>query len=165
MTKLELLSVTSLFCDVLTETENCLKLNQGDSLAQMHIIAQLNDAVESFTKAITPDAINQAMAILAAENRTNGEFLHEVLTSSNHTKMATYQIQITDVFNLDDYRKYKDAEAVSWREAKLKRDNFRAQASAQTSIMAAQLKAYIENHKDKTPDDTKVTLKCIRAKG
>lgn len=164
MTRLELLSVASLFCDVLTETANGLKLNQGDSLAQMHIIAQLNDAVESFTKSITPDAISQAHAILAADNRTSGELRHEVLTSSNHTKLATFQIQMTDVFNLDDYHKYKDAEAVSWREAKAKRDNFRAQASAQTGIMAAQMKAYIENHKDKEPDDIKVSLKCLRDK-
>ena len=164
MKKEELQSVTALFCDVLTETANSLKLNQGDSLAQMHVITLLNDAVESFTKAITPDAINQAMAILAADNRTSGELQHAVLTGSNHTKMATYQIQMTDIFNLDDYHKYKDAEAVSWRDAKKKRDEYRAQASAQTGIMAAQMKAYIENHKDKAPDDTKVTLKCLRSK-
>ena len=164
MTKLELLSVTSLFCDVLTETANSLKLNQGDSLAQMHIIAQLNDAVESFTKSITPDAINQAMPILAADNRTNGEFCHELLTSSNHTKLATYQIQITEVFDLDDYHRYQSEEAVAWRAAKAKRNDYRAQASSQTGIMAAQLKAYIEKHKDKAPDDIKVTLKCIRDK-
>jgi len=162
MTKLELSSITSLFCDVLTETANGLKLNQGDSLAQMHIITLLNDAIESFTKSITPDALNQALAILDAENRTSGECQHEVLTSSKHTKLATYQIQMTDVFDLDDYRKYKDAEAVAWREAKRKRDDFRAQASAQTSIMAAQMSAYSTNHKDKEPDDIKVTLKCLR---
>lgn len=162
MTKLELLSLTSLFCDVLTETENGLKLNQGDSLAQMHVITLLNDAIESFTKSIMPDALNQGMAILAAENRTNGEFQHEVLTSSNRTKLAYYQVQLTPVFDLDDYRRYKDEEAVAWREAKKKRNDYRAQASAQTGIMAAQLEAYTTNHKDKEPDDIKVTLKCLR---
>ena len=162
MTKLELQSLTSLFCDVLTETSNSLKLNQGDSLAQMHVIALLNDAVESFTKAIMPDAISQALAILAAENRTSGEFRHEVLASSNHTKPAAYQIQMTDVYDLDDYHRYKDEEAVAWREAKKKRNDYRAQASAQTGIMAAQLEAYTTNHKDKEPDEVKVTLKCLR---
>ena len=162
MTTLELQSLTALFCDLLTETGNGLKINQGNSLAQAHIITLLNDAIEAYRKAINSDAIAQGEAILAADGRTSGEFTHEMLTTGNLTTTASFQIQATPEFDLDDYRRYKSKEAVAWREAKEKRDDFRLQASAQTAVMAAQLEAFITKNKTKRPDNVRKTLKCLR---
>ena len=164
MTQQELQAVTVAFCDALTEVENCLKLNQSDSLALMHFIMMLDDARDEFVNAILPDATAQGQAILAEENRTCGEFQSLVLTSGNHLKQATFQIQDKSTFDMDDYHKYRTEEAVTWRKAKKKRKDLRTQASAQSVIMAAQMKAFAKANPDKKPDLQNIILKCIRKK-
>ena len=164
MTQQELQSVTVAFCDVLTEVENCLKINQSDTLAMMHFIMMLDDARDTFVNAILPDAIANGLAILAEENRTCGEFQSLVLTSGNQPKQATFQIQDKSTFDFDNYSKYRSAEAVTWRKAKKKRNDLRSQASAQSVIMAAQMKAFIKANPDKKPDLPNIILKCIREK-
>ena len=164
MTQQELQSATVAFCDVLIEVENCLKLNQSDTLAMMHIIMMLDDARDTFVNIIQPDATAQGQAILAEENRTCGEFQSLVLTSGNHLKQASFQIQDKSTFDFDNYSKYRSAEAVTWRKAKKKRNDLRTHASAQSVIMAAQMKAFIKANPDKKPDLPNIILKCIREK-
>jgi len=164
MTQQELQAVTVAFCDVLTEVGNSLQLNQTDSLAMMHIISLLDDARDTFVNAIQPDAIANGLAILADDNRTCGEFQSPVLTSGNRVKQATFQIQDKSVFDLDNYSKYRSAEAVTWRKAKKKRNDYRAQASAQSVIMAGQMRAFAKANPDKKPDLPNIILKCIREK-
>lgn len=164
MTQQELQSATVAFCDVLTEVANCLKLNQSDTLAMMHIIMMLDDARDTFVNIILPDATAQGQAILAEDNRTCGEFQSLVLTSGNHLKQATYQIQDKSTFDFDNYSKYRSAEAKTWRQAKKKRNDLRTQASAQSVIMAAQMKAFAKANPDKKPDLPNIILKCIRKK-
>ena len=164
MTQQELQSVTVAFCDVLTEVENCLKINQSDTLAMMHFIMMLDDARDTFVNIILPDAIANGLAILAEENRTCGEFQSLVLTSGNQPKQATFQIQDKSTFDFDNYSKYRSAETVTWRKAKKKRNDLRTQASAQSVIMAAQMKAFAKANPDKQPDLPNIILKCIREK-
>ena len=164
MTQQELQSATVAFCDALTEVENCLKINQSDTLALMHFIMMLDDARDTFVNAIMPDAIANGQAILAEDNRTCGEFQSLVLTSGNHLKQATFQIQDKSTFDFDNYSKYRSAEAVTWRKAEKKRNDLRTQASAQSVIMAAQMKAFAKANPDKKPDLPNIILKCIRKK-
>ena len=164
MTQQELQSATVAFCDALTEVENCLKLNQSDTLALMHFIMMLDDARDTFVNIIQPDATANGLAILAEDNRTCGEFQSLVLTSGNHLKQATFQIQDKSTFDFDNYSKYRSAEAKTWRQAKKKRNDLRSQASAQSVIMAAQMKAFAKANPDKKPDLPNIILKCIRKK-
>ena len=75
--------------------------------------------------------------------------------------IGKFQLQRTEVFDFADYNKYKQEQAVKWREnakEKVKEQNL---VKARTAIMNGYVKTFVELYPDKQPDEIKLTLKCI----
>lgn len=123
------------------------------NLKELRSLRNTIKAIEARINQISDAATSEAVAVLAAKGLERGEF--------TIPDVGTFQLQRTDVFNFADYHKYKEPEAVAWRAAKKKRNVYRAQASAQTAIMAAQMDAFVKAENDKEPDEVKLTVKCI----
>ena len=67
----------------------------------------------------------------------------------------------TECYDLADFRKYKEPEAVKWREnarEKIKEQNL---AKARTALMAGLVKTFVQLYPDKEPDEIKMTVKVI----
>ena len=110
-------------------------------------------SLKSQIDSILPDATSEAVAILAAEGKDRGEF--------NIPDLGTFQLQRTEVFDFADYKKYKQEQAVKWREnakEKVKEQNL---VKARTALMAGYVKTFVELNPDKEPDEIKLTVKCI----
>jgi len=126
------------------KTEN-LKLLRSLRTQEKALKAQIDE--------ISTEASNEAVAILAAEGKDRGEFEVE--------GVGTFQLQRTDVFDFADYNKYKQEQAVKWREnarEKVKEQNL---VKARTALMAGYVKTFVELNPDKQPDDIKLTVKCV----
>ena len=124
-----------------------------ENLKELRSLRNTIKAAEARINQISDAATTEAVTILAAQGKEKGEFEVE--------GVGTFQLQRTDVFYLADYHKYKEPEAVAWRAAKKKRESHRAQASAQTAIMASQMDAFVKAGNDKEPDEVKLTVKCV----
>ena len=126
------------------ETTNLIQLRE-----QRDIIK----AAEARINQISDAATREAVAILAAQGLEKGEFEVE--------GVGTFQLQRTDVFDFPDYHKYKEPEAVAWRENA--REKFKAQqlVKARTALMKGNVKTFVELYPDKEPDEIKLTVKCV----
>lgn len=126
------------------ETTNLIKLRE---------LRDIINAAEASINQIMDGATQEAVAILAAEGRVKGEFEIE--------GVGTFQLQRTDVFNLADYHKYKEPEAVNWRENA--REKYKAQqhVKARSALMNGYVKTFAKNHPDKKPDEVKMVVKCV----
>lgn len=105
---------------------------------------------------ISDAATEEAVAILASKHLDRGEF--------GILGLGVFQLQRTDVFNLDDYNKYKSAEAVAWRAKNKDKKELQKQAKACTAAMDGFLKTFTELNPDKEPDEVKIVLKVIADK-
>ena len=126
------------------KTEN-LKLLRSLRTQEKVIKAQIDSISDPATK--------EAVAILAAKGLDRGEF-----TIPN---VGTFQLQRTDIFDFADYNKYKQEQAVKWREnarEKVKEQNL---VKARTALMAGYVKTFVELYPDKEPDEIKLTVKVI----
>jgi len=110
-------------------------------------------AIKARIDEISDAATDEAVAILAEQGLEKGEFEIEGI--------GTFQLQRTEVFDLADFRKYKEEEAVKWR-AKAK-EKIKAQnaVKACTASMAGYVKTFTELNPDKEPDEIKLTVKVI----
>jgi len=123
------------------------------NLEKLHELRAQEKALKARIDKISPAATNEAVAILAAQGKDRGEF--EV------KGVGTFQLQRTDVFDFTDYNKYKQEQAVLWREnarEKVKEQNL---VKARTAVMAGYMKTFGELYPDKEPDEIKLTVKCI----
>ena len=110
-------------------------------------------AIKAQIESISDAATAEAVAILAAKGQEKGEFEIEGI--------GKFQLQRTDVFDFADYNKYKQPQAVSWRECareKLKEQNL---VKARTALMNGYVKTFVELYPDKEPDEIKLTVKVI----
>ena len=109
-------------------------------------------AIKARIDEISTEATNEAVAILAAKGLDRGEF---------EVNGQKFQLQRTDVFDFADYNKYKQEQAVKWREnakEKVKEQNL---VKARTAIMNGYVKTFVELNPDKEPDEIKLTVKVI----
>ena len=109
-------------------------------------------AIKARIDEISTEATNEAVAILAAKGLDRGEF---------EVNGQKFQLQRTDVFDFTDYNKYKQEQAVKWREnakEKVKEQNL---VKARTAIMNGYVKTFVELNPDKEPDEIKLTVKVI----
>ena len=109
-------------------------------------------AIKARIDEISTEATNEAVAILAAKGLDRGEF---------EVNGQKFQLQRTDVFDFADYNKYKQEQAVKWREnakEKVKEQNL---VKARTAIMNGYVKTFVELYPDKEPDEIKLTVKVI----
>ena len=124
-----------------------------ENLAALRELRIQEKAIKARIDAISDAAEQEAVAILAAEGREKGEF--EI------PNVGKFQLQRTNVFNFADYNKYKQQQAVLWREnakEKIKEQNL---VKARTAIMNGYMKTFVELYPDKEPDEIKLTVKVV----
>ncbi|MBR6829324.1 MAG: hypothetical protein IKM83_01760, partial [Paludibacteraceae bacterium] len=109
------------------QTEN-LKLLRELRIQEKAIKAQIDK--------ISDAATEEAVAILAAKGLEKGEFEIE--------GVGTFQLQRTDVFNLADYRRYPQEQAVKWRENAKEKAKEQNLVKARTAVMAGYVKTFVE---------------------
>ena len=126
---------------------------QTENLKLLRELRTQEKAIKARIDEISTKAINEAVAILAEKGQDRGEFEVE--------GVGTFQLQRTDIFDFSDYNKYKQEQAVKWREnarEKLKEQNL---VKARTAIMNGYVKTFVELYADKEPDEIKLTVKVI----
>jgi len=123
------------------------------NLTLLHALRAQEKALKARIDSISDDATTEAVAILAAKGLEKGEFEVE--------GVGTFQLQRTEVFDFADYNKYKQEQAVKWREnarEKVKEQNL---VKARTALMNGYVKTFVELYPDKEPDEIKLTVKVI----
>ena len=123
------------------------------NLEQLRTLRTQEKAIKARIDEVMPDAVKEALPILAAKSLDRGEFEVDGL--------GKFQLQRTDVFDFSDYRKYKTEEAVKWREEAVQKVKAQNKAKACSATMAGYVKTYIELNPDKEPDEIKLTVKVI----
>ena len=126
---------------------------QTENLKLLRELRTQEKAIKARIDEISTQAINEAVAILAEKGQDRGEFEVE--------GVGRFQLQRTDIFDFADYNKYKQEQAVKWREnarEKLKEQNL---VKARTAIMNGYVKTFVELYPDKEPDEIKLTVKVI----
>ena len=126
---------------------------QTENLKLLRELRTQEKAIKARIDEISTKAINEAVAILAEKGQDRGEFEVE--------GVGRFQLQRTDIFDFADYNKYKQEQAVKWREnarEKLKEQNL---VKARTAIMNGYVKTFVELYPDKQPDEIKLTVKVI----
>ena len=132
---------------------NNINLGGTDALVETSILKQLIESCKTRIDALDKDAKSLAASILAEHGAKKGKFEH-----LGHT----YTLDCTPVYNLEDFKRYKQPEAVQWRKDKRERDIARKMASSYSTSMKSQLDNFIKLYSDtKSPDDTDTTLKCL----
>ena len=124
---------------------------QTENLKLLRELRTQEKAIKARIDEISTQAINEAVAILAEKGQDRGEFEVE--------GVGTFQLQRTDIFDFADYNKYKQEQAVKWREnarEKLKEQNL---VKARTAIMNGYVKTFVDLNPDKEPDEIKLTVK------
>ena len=126
---------------------------ETENLKELRVLRIQEKAIKARIDAISDNATQEAVAILAAEGREKGEF--EI------PNVGKFQLQRTNVFDFADYNKYKQQQAVLWREnakEKIKEQNI---VKARTAIMNGYMKTFVELYPDKEPDEIKLTIKVV----
>ena len=126
---------------------------QYSNLIELHALRMQEKAIKARIDEVMPEAVKEAVAILAKKGQDRGEFEVE--------GVGSFQLQRTDVFNLADYNKYKGEEAVNWRSKAKEKLRLQNAAKACTAAMSGFLKTFIELNPDKEPDEIKLTVKVI----
>ena len=126
---------------------------QTENLKLLRELRTQEKALKARIDSISDAATTEAVAILAAEGKDRGEF--------TIPGVGTFQLQRTDVFDFADYNKYKQEQAVKWREnarEKVKEQNL---VKARTALMNGYVKTFVELYPDKQPDEIKLVVKVI----
>ena len=124
-----------------------------ENLKELRELRIEEKAIKARIDEISGDAAQEAVDILAAEGRDNGEFEIE--------GVGKFQLQQTKVFNFTDYNKYKQPEAVKWRENAKEKTREQNLVKARTAVMNGYMKTFIQLYPDKEPDEIKVTVKVV----
>ena len=127
-----------------------------ENLAALRELRTQEKAIKARIDEISTEATNEAVAILAAKGLEKGEFEVE--------GVGKFQLQRTEVFDFADYNKYKQEQAVKWREnarEKVKEQNC---VKARTAVMAGYVETFKQLYPDKQPDEIKLTVKVIDEK-
>ena len=123
------------------------------NLTLLHALRAQEKAIKARIESVSDAATTEAVAFLAAKGLEKGEF--------TIPGVGTFQLQRTDVFDFADYNKYKQEQAVKWREnarEKVKEQNL---VKARTALMNGYVKTFVELYPDKQPDDIKLVVKVI----
>ena len=109
-------------------------------------------AIKARIDSISDAATSEAVAILAAQGKDRGEF---------EIDGQKFQLQRTDVFDFTDYNKYKQEQAVKWRNEAKEKVKEQMLVKARTAVMNGYVKTFVELYPDKEPDEVKLTVKVI----
>ena len=132
---------------------NQVNFNGANALVETSILRQLVASCLTRIDALDADAKQLAVLELAKRDLRSGSFEHD----GHH-----YTLDRTLGYDLADYNRYKQPEAVQWRKDKRERDIARKNASSFTTSMKSQMDKFITLYGDtKTPDTIDLTLKCL----
>ena len=124
-----------------------------ENLKELRELRIEEKAIKARIDEISGDAAQEAVDILAAEGRDNGEFEIE--------GVGKFQLQQTKVFDFTDYNRYKQPQAVKWRESAKEKTREQNLVKAHTAVMNGYMKTFIQLYPDKEPDEIKVTVKVV----
>ena len=125
---------------------------KANNLKELRELRTQEKAIKARIDEISTEAEKEAVAILAAQGLSKGEF---------EVDGQKFQLQRTEVFDFADYHKYQQEQAVKWREnakEKVKEQNL---VKARTAVMAGYVKTFVELYPDKEPDEVKLTVKVV----
>jgi hypothetical protein len=122
------------------------------ALLQLYLLRKTIKEAEERIDQISDQATKEAVAILKAEGKTQGQF-----TSDGHT----FQLQRTDVIDMSNFKRYKDEDAKSWRVKALTKKRSQDYIKALTKEMKGITDAFVATHPEWEPDEIKLTVKCI----
>ena len=123
------------------------------NLMELRALRAEEKAIKARINEISGAAAQEAMDILAWENRDRGQF-----TTPDG---STFQLQRTDVYDLTDYNKYKGEDCIIWRETLREKKDLQEQVKGCTAKMDGLLKSWQSNHKDWEPDEVQLTVKVV----
>ncbi|MBQ7648989.1 MAG: hypothetical protein IJS92_07960 [Paludibacteraceae bacterium] len=124
-----------------------------DNLMELRTLRAEEKAIKARINEIAGAAAQEAVDILAAENRDRGQF-----TTPDG---STFQLQRTDVFDFTDYNKYKGEDPILWRKTLSEKQGLQEQVKACTTKMDGLLKSWQAKHKDWEPDEVQLTVKVV----
>ena len=125
------------------------------NLKELRELRNQEKAIKARIDEISGKATEEAVAILAEKGLEKGEFEVE--------GVGKFQLQRTEVFDFADYNKYKQEQAVKWREnakEKLKEQNL---VKARTAVMAGYVETFKQLYPYKEPDEIKLTVKVVES--
>ena len=125
---------------------------QTENLKALRELRIQEKAIKASIDSISDAATKEAVAILAAQGKDRGEF---------EIDGQKFQLQRTDVFDFTDYNKYKQEQAVKWRNEAKEKVKEQMLVKARTAVMAGYVKTFVELYPDKEPDEVKLTVKVI----
>ena len=124
-----------------------------ENLMELRTLRAEEKDIKARINEISGAAAQEAVDILAAENRDRGQF-----TTPDG---STFQLQRTDVYDLTDYNKYKGEDCIIWRETLSRKRELQEQVKGYTAKMDGLLKSWQSNHKDWEPDEVQLTVKVV----
>ena len=127
-----------------------------ENLMELRTLRAEEKAIKARINEISGAAAQEAVDILAADNRDRGQF-----TTPDG---STFQLQRTDVYDLTDYNKYKGEDCILWRETLSRKRELQEQVKGYTAKMDGLLKSWQSNHKDWEPDEVQLTVKVVDRK-
>ena len=124
-----------------------------ENLMELRTLRAEEKAIKARINEISGAAAQEAVDILAWENRDRGQF-----TTPDG---STFQLQRTDVYDLTDYNKYKGEDCIIWRETLSRKRELQEQVKGCTARMDGLLKSWQSKHKDWEPDEVQLTVKVV----
>ena len=121
---------------------------EANNLIELRELRNTIKACEARINEISDAATEEALALVP----DGGEF-----TVEGHT----FQLQKTDVIDMSNYNRYKGEDAVRWRKKKAAQDQAKKYSSALTKEMKGIVEAFVAQHPEWEPDDTKLTVKVL----
>ena len=134
------------------EINRALAAEKTENLKVLRELRIQEKAIKASIDSISDAATKEAVDILAAQGKDRGEF---------EIDGQKFQLQRTDVFDFTDYNKYKQEQAVKWRNEAKEKVKEQMLVKARTAVMAGYVKTFVELYPDKEPDEVKLTVKVI----
>ena len=118
------------------------------NLKQLFTLRMQEKAIKAGIESIKAEALKEAQALCP----DGGKFSVE--------GVGDFVLDKVPVFDLTDFRKYKDELAKLWRQCFKKREKHRIESAAQTKLMGGYLKSFVKTT-DKDPESYDYNLKCV----
>ena len=125
---------------------------QYPNLSELRDLRAQEKAIKARIEQISNDATKEALSILARDNKDHGE-----LTADGHK----FQVQMTTVIDMSDFRRYKGEDAIRWRTKKEAQDQSKKYSAALTKEMKAIIDSFAAQHPDWEPDGIQLVVKVI----
>ena len=125
---------------------------QYPNLSELRDLRAQEKAIKARIEQISDDATKEALSILARDNKDHGE-----LIADGHK----FQVQMTTVIDMSDFRRYKGEDAIRWRTKKEAQDQSKKYSAALTKEMKAIIDSFTALHPDWEPDGIQLVVKVI----